>query len=108
TYVTSITTFMVTTTTTISSYTPSLHVALPIYYVAPSAPLSTEVSVPGIEIKDADESLLRLLIPGDDPGLVNIKLMGPDGEVAARSEEHTSELQSRFDLVCRLLLGKNK
>src|SRR5699024_12716339 len=25
-----------------------------------------------------------------------------------RSEEHTSELQSRFDLVCRLLLGKNK
>src|SRR5699024_11939731 len=23
-----------------------------------------------------------------------------------RSEEHTSELQSRFDLVCRLLLGK--
>src|SRR5699024_11535755 len=25
-----------------------------------------------------------------------------------RSEEHTSELQSRFDLVCRLLLEKNK
>src|SRR5699024_12508627 len=28
----------------------------------------------------------------------------PDG--VARSEEHTSELQSRFDLVCRLLLEK--
>src|SRR5699024_11501437 len=28
-----------------------------------------------------------------------------DGE---RSEEHTSELQSRFDLVCRLLLEKKK
>src|SRR5699024_8386374 len=28
--------------------------------------------------------------------------------MAARSEEHTSELQSRFDLVCRLLLEKNK
>src|SRR5699024_12160462 len=27
-----------------------------------------------------------------------------DGDV--RSEEHTSELQSRFDLVCRLLLEK--
>src|SRR6266704_5900251 len=27
---------------------------------------------------------------------------------AARSEEHTSELQSRFDLVCRLLLEKKK
>src|SRR5207249_5333368 len=26
----------------------------------------------------------------------------------ARSEEHTSELQSRFDLVCRLLLEQNK
>src|SRR5207249_7300661 len=28
--------------------------------------------------------------------------------VVARSEEHTSELQSRFDLVCRLLLEKKK
>src|SRR5699024_12242415 len=27
---------------------------------------------------------------------------------APRSEEHTSELQSRFDLVCRLLLPKKK
>src|SRR5699024_7888592 len=27
---------------------------------------------------------------------------------ASRSEEHTSELQSRFDLVCRLLLEKKK
>src|SRR5207249_11377555 len=28
--------------------------------------------------------------------------------VCHRSEEHTSELQSRFDLVCRLLLEKKK
>src|SRR5699024_12198174 len=28
--------------------------------------------------------------------------------VVVRSEEHTSELQSRFDLVCRLLLEKKK
>src|SRR5699024_9980349 len=28
--------------------------------------------------------------------------------VRDRSEEHTSELQSRFDLVCRLLLEKKK
>src|SRR5699024_12319972 len=27
---------------------------------------------------------------------------------SGRSEEHTSELQSRFDLVCRLLLEKKK
>src|SRR5699024_12485213 len=32
-----------------------------------------------------------------------------DGSTSAkRSEEHTSELQSRFDLVCRLLLEKKK
>src|SRR5699024_11445500 len=29
-------------------------------------------------------------------------------EMDGRSEEHTSELQSRFDLVCRLLLEKKK
>src|SRR5438067_3479713 len=28
------------------------------------------------------------------------------GTAAVRSEEHTSELQSRFELVCRLLLEK--
>src|SRR5579885_3758517 len=28
--------------------------------------------------------------------------------IGDRSEEHTSELQSRFDLVCRLLLEKKK
>src|SRR2546428_4817965 len=30
------------------------------------------------------------------------------GSEALRSEEHTSELQSRSDLVCRLLLEKKK
>src|SRR5699024_12396744 len=29
-------------------------------------------------------------------------------DLTPRSEEHTSELQSRFDLVCRLLLEKKK
>src|SRR5438874_12428703 len=32
----------------------------------------------------------------------------PPGERPVRSEEHTSELQSRRDLVCRLLLEKKK
>src|SRR5206468_10614624 len=31
-----------------------------------------------------------------------------NGEAIERSEEHTSELQSRSDLVCRLLLEKKK
>src|SRR5437867_10088639 len=37
--------------------------------------------------------------------------VGPDGDAitsAPRSEEHTSELQSPYDLVCRLLLEKKK
>src|SRR3712207_7942092 len=33
---------------------------------------------------------------------------GPRGEGAQRSEEHTSELQSRQYIVCRLLLEKKK
>src|SRR6266513_4688930 len=33
---------------------------------------------------------------------------GHRAETAPRSEEHTSELQSRFDRVCRLLLQKQK
>src|SRR5437870_10358939 len=32
----------------------------------------------------------------------------PDRRLRARSEEHTSELQSRGHLVCRLLLAKKK
>src|SRR5690349_22066597 len=31
-----------------------------------------------------------------------------EADLAERSEEHTSELQSRRDLVCRLLLEKKK
>src|SRR5437868_12899294 len=33
---------------------------------------------------------------------------GRSRPATTRSEEHTSELQSRFDLVCRLLLEKKK
>src|SRR5437867_7924811 len=33
--------------------------------------------------------------------------VSPDGKLV-RSEEHTSELQSPYDLVCRLLLEKKK
>src|SRR2546428_6496122 len=37
-----------------------------------------------------------------------IRLVEDIGTTVARSEEHTSELQSRSDLVCRLLLEKKK
>src|SRR5699024_12519727 len=36
------------------------------------------------------------------------RILVPTGPGFLRSEEHTSELQSRFDLVCRLLLEKKK
>src|SRR5699024_11479840 len=35
-------------------------------------------------------------------------LAGIASSAVGRSEEHTSELQSRFELVCRLLLEKKK
>src|SRR5690554_7090299 len=44
------------------------------------------------------------LIPGPDPDTTRY---GYDGDFL-RSEEHTSELQSRPHLVCRLLLEKKK
>src|SRR5207249_5599971 len=37
-----------------------------------------------------------------------VKFFGYGTVPNSRSEEHTSELQSRFDLVCRLLLEKKK
>src|SRR6266567_7020380 len=36
------------------------------------------------------------------------RLPGPAGGPGRRSEEHTSELQSQSNLVCRLLLEKKK
>src|SRR2546422_7004307 len=41
---------------------------------------------------------------GENADLIALDLHAP----AARSEEHTSELQSRLHLVCRLLLEKKK
>src|SRR5699024_11860943 len=37
---------------------------------------------------------------------VRIEFFAINSNIIVRSEEHTSELQSRFDLVCRLLLEK--
>src|SRR5207249_9122809 len=46
--------------------------------------------------------LTALIVPMGRPARLRI------GQKFVRSEEHTSELQSRFDLVCRLLLEKKK
>src|SRR2546422_2130118 len=47
--------------------------------------------------------------PGEQT-LVMAEVLTPEapGEYVLRSEEHTSELQSRLHLVCRLLLEKKK
>src|SRR2546422_7739908 len=56
----------------------------------------------------AMETVERLL----RSGAVRLSVEDPDSPAArnclARSEEHTSELQSRLHLVCRLLLEKKK
>src|SRR3989449_5181285 len=58
------------------------------------------------------EALATLVSPdGNDPAIdgfaAKARPLSP-AEKAMRSEEHTSELQSRLHLVCRLLLEKKK
>src|SRR5699024_12639509 len=53
----------------------------------------------------AHRKMLQLLKARTPDGSSNLYLRGSS---MPRSEEHTSELQSRFDLVCRLLLEKKK
>src|SRR2546430_6280901 len=47
---------------------------------------------------------ISTIVCGDDQPSVS----GSDGWSSPRSEEHTSELQSQSNLVCRLLLEKKK
>src|SRR5699024_12804011 len=79
--------FFSTGTATTQIYTLSLHDALPIYLLGNGA-TKAEAQAPFIR---------QAIIKSFSPLIANI-----------RSEEHTSELQSRFDLVCRLLLEKKK
>src|SRR2546430_5364223 len=45
---------------------------------------------------------------GDAPGVLQHRIPVRGGARQVRSEEHTSELQSQSNLVCRLLLEKKK
>src|SRR5437588_9452499 len=52
---------------------------------------------------------VSLAMPADGPAAVLLcASQHRRGAVGGRSEEHTSELQSHSDLVCRLLLEKKK
>src|SRR5687768_18348590 len=72
-------------------------------------PATTEIYT--LSLHDALPILQRCqaAIPGRLPGSVQEVARWPiGGGPGARSEEHTSELQSRLHLVCRLLLEKKK
>src|SRR2546422_8150564 len=47
-------------------------------------------------------------LAGSDTAHLFASTTGSDADWIVRSEEHTSELQSRLHLVCRLLLEKKK
>src|SRR5438034_3796138 len=57
---------------------------------------------------DAQENLPARLPSSPDPDDRHRNAGGGSHQVPPRSEEHTSELQSHSDLVCRLLLEKKK
>src|SRR5690554_7545873 len=86
--------------------TLSLHDALPIFGGRPTV----------LEIELGARRATCRVHDGPRPGAarmraahaVALRLLGLTADVRARSEEHTSELQSRPHLVCRLLLEKKK
>src|SRR5690606_41843438 len=89
------------------SYTLSLHDALPIWPTLPgeAAGEPDPAAPPG----PARPARCAALQPRDWPRRPrHPPPPSPAREQKARSEEHTSELQSRENLVCRLLLEKKK
>src|SRR5437868_11428611 len=55
-------------------------------------------------LETTQQKLLQIVLVGQPE--LDAKLDSVQLRQLKRSEEHTSELQSRFDLVCRLLLEK--
>src|SRR5699024_12689995 len=101
------------------SHPPSGSVLLPTLSLHDALPISVQAStdllfrIPlGIETTTYREALRVLALevaplhsePSSPSNRAQQRLSRP----LSRSEEHTSELQSRFDLVCRLLLEKKK
>src|SRR2546422_7057661 len=92
-------------TATTEIYTLSLHDALPISLGIGDRPrlrcLLAEHDVQEGDHRDGEHG-------GQSAAGEKVERRRERGEPVARSEEHTSELQSRLHLVCRLLLEKKK
>src|SRR5205085_6403594 len=93
-------------------YTLSLHDALPIY-----PDLEVVIKHGGELVRIVDnksgqkwdlDAVKYTLSMAEMPDGLKIELPGKEPFVSPRSEEHTSELQSQSNLVCRLLLEKKK
>src|SRR5438874_9881564 len=89
--------FFFNATSTTEIYTLSLHDALPIYSSGKRRVPARENVRPVQECSRAPYRIREKQMHRDRAHRTN-----------RRSEEHTSELQSRRDLVCRLLLEKKK
>src|SRR5207248_10838286 len=95
-------------------HTLSLHDALPIFRIIPPMPPTTCKS-PMTSPMNIHQTNRLTKFPGVGQE-VSISICRSLGAVRSiiraamrrRSEEHTSELQSPYDLVCRLLLEKKK
>src|SRR2546427_5058299 len=91
-------------TATTEIYTLSLHDALPILHdrtLGWQEPRLAQSSL------DSSESSLRILASNSER-CTGLPPVSPSTALSKRSEEHTSELQSQSNLVCRLLLEKKK
>src|SRR5690606_39866732 len=94
-------------------YPVSLHDALPIYHsgaciYSSFAPILVKWTWLKSAICSSLFSLLIVLDPLPFARPSGLSLQLSSSLVPIRSEEHTSELQSRENLVCRLLLEKKK
>src|SRR5207253_9281382 len=95
-------------------YTLSLHDALPIYLLELAGLIEEQLRALSALRHQKLEARIRLVLAGHHPlGALDVpaSVFGRGGQrpshrVGKRSEEHTSELQSRGHLVCRLLLEK--
>src|SRR5699024_12474831 len=88
-------------------YTPSLHDALPISERPPPTTLNAPTMPTPVYTKELTNRVEGLVME-EKKMARRLHLRSRSLNSSNRSEEHTSELQSRFDLVCRLLLEKKK